>query len=145
MNDKEGLASWKKSQVISTFIPVGGFEDPSHIINTRVLRKINRTIYSFDNTSIANLSGHFNGKYYIANPDAPSFLKRLEGDFTSDPNGIETFVDTYEIQLQGYPIKSTMSVVDHIYFTDADTGSTVSGMPSGFRIDEGHKPFYQIP
>lgn len=145
MNDREGLASWKKTQVISAYIPVEGFEDPSHVINTRVLRKINKTIYTFDNESIANLSAHFDGKYYIANPDAPSFLKRLEGDFTPDPNGIETFIDTYEIQLQGYSIKPAMSVVDYVYFTDADTGSSVSGMPFYFKIDDGHKPFYQIP
>ncbi len=152
MKDKGNLAQWQKRLVVSAFIPITDFEDPVYSKNSnfRVSRKIQKTIYDGSFVSggnYANLSSHFNNGFYANNTDAPNFLMRLEGDLSSDVNGVETFVDTLELSSQGLNIDDTKSVVDHIYFDSSDStiGSVVSGMPSYFKIDSGHKSRYQIP
>ncbi|MFA4953330.1 MAG: hypothetical protein WC584_03845 [Candidatus Pacearchaeota archaeon] len=149
MEDKADLAKWEKEQKISALIPVSGFEDPFYIINTnaKVSRKINATIYQgnyTDGTDVSNLISHLNKKYYVANPDAPNFLKRLQGDFSSDENGIESFVDLSELSSQGIQVKDKTGV-DHIYFSsDNPAAYVVSGMPVWFKLDSEHLDFYNV-
>jgi len=151
MEDKEGLAKWEKTQVISAFIPVTDFEDPIYVVNTlaKVSRKINKTIYEGNYVSgadVSNLLSHVNNGYYAENSDAPSFLKRLEGSVSADPNGIESFVNIPEISQQGITTyeKTTM---DYIYFsTNNPPYYSVSGMPAWFYIDneDDHLNKYQV-
>ncbi|MFQ5531802.1 MAG: hypothetical protein ACE5ES_04265, partial [Candidatus Nanoarchaeia archaeon] len=150
MQDKEGLALWNKKQTISSLIPIEGFEDPTFIVNSlaRISRKINQTIHEENYApggDVTNLLDHVNKGYYAENIDAPSFLKRLEGDLTADVNGIESFVNTPEFSVQGLPVDSTKSVIDHVYFdTQGSFGSTVPGMPSWFKIDNSHRSKYGV-
>jgi hypothetical protein len=149
MEDKEGLARWERKQIISGMIPVVGLEDPVYAVNSysKISRKISRTIYEgnyANGTDVTNLLSHVNNNYYAANPDAPSYLDRLEGNFSADPEGIESFVNLGEFSSQGIPIYSK-SCVDHIYFSDDNPGSSpVSGMPSWFRIDNSHLAKYNL-
>lgn len=149
MEDKEGLAKWERKQEIFSYIPVKGLEDPVYTVNSysKVSRKINKTVYEGNYVSgedVGNLSKHVLGHYYTFNSNAPSYLKRLEGDLSSDSNGIESFVDVDEFFLQGIPVK-TKSCVDYIYFSDNNpVSNVVSGMPSWFRIDEASKDKYGL-
>lgn len=150
MSDKQNLALWQKKQNISVLIPVEGFEDPFFKIKSggRISRLINRTIYDgnfVNGADVSNLSDHFAKGYYANNSNAPSFLNRLQGNFSSDPNGIETFVDTDEFAAEGLTIYPSSSVVDYLYFLTQPSGSVVSGMPNQFKIDDAHKSRYQIP
>ncbi len=142
MEDKEGLARWDKRQVISAYIPITEFEDPLFVVNTggRVSRKITKTFYEENYVTelgdVTNLKDHVNKGYYAENTYAPSFLKRLEGDLSSDPNGIESFVNIDELRIQDVPVM-TKSCIDYIYFTEIDIHhSGVFGMQSWFRIDD---------
>lgn len=152
MTDLQGLAEWKREQNVTAYIPVEEFEDPIYVINTNGLsKKIRKTPYDEhynDDGLRTNLSLHFSGNFYANHSDAPSFLMRLAGNLSSDPqgNGIESFVDVQELDSQGIPVDWTKSVVDHIYFdsTNPTPGNTVSNMPAYFKIDVGHEARYQI-
>ena len=149
MQDKENIAKWEKQQIISAFIPVTEFEDPVYVVNTyaKISRKIKTTPYEgnyVNGGDFTNLIEHVSNGYYSANADAPSFLKRLEGSFSSDENGIESFVYIPEISAQGISV-SDKSLIDHIYFSSNNPSySAVSGMPAWFKIDDAHKAKYQI-
>ena len=148
MEDRADLAKWEKVQEISALIPVSGFEDPIYTVNTnaKVSRKINSTIYNgiYTEGGINNLLNHVNNGYYSANTDAPSFLKKLEGDFSPDENGIESFVDLFELSSQGVAVKDK-SVVDHVYFSpDNPFSYNINGMPSWFKVDSGHLEAYNL-
>ncbi|MEM3113484.1 MAG: hypothetical protein QXI33_03635 [Candidatus Pacearchaeota archaeon] len=148
MKDKTNLAEWEKEKIIVTYIPITGFEDPVYIVNTnsRITHKINKTIYEGQyNSPISNLLEHTQKGYYTENTDAPSFLKRLEGDLSASPYGIESLVDLSALSQQGLPTQ-TKSVVDHIYFnsTNNPSSSQIAGMPTWFRLDNAHKPKYNL-
>jgi hypothetical protein len=165
LEDVQGLARWEKRQNITTYVPIVGFQDPFYLVNSngkmgspKLSGKINKTIYDGNyNVSgdISNLSDHFEEGYYTNNSDAPSFLKRLKGNFSSDPNGIESFVDTDILvslideggqQLNYWDPTGTKSVVDYIYFNTGSSvaGNSIVGMPSRFKIDSARKIRYQL-
>ncbi len=144
VKDKSEIASWTKQENVTAYVSIEQFEDPFFVINSggKVTRKINKTIYGFEN--IVNLSNHLNNDNYIANSDAPSFLKRLEGNFSADVNGVESFVDLQEFSDQGISTRDK-SVVDHVYFSIIDPASCrISGMPSWFKIDSEHLVVYNV-
>lgn len=142
LSDKEGLARWEKIQNISAIIPIEGFEDPLFTIGTvgKVPRLINQTPYEgiyawMSPPNVSNLTTHVNYGLYAANPNAPSFLMRLEGNLSHDSNGIESFVDIPDLVAQGLPTQ-TKTTTDHIYFSGSLPASNqVQGMPIWFRID----------
>jgi len=148
MKDKRNLAQWQKKQIIIATIPINGFIDPIFIVKTRasVARKINSTIYEghyADGSDVSNLSVHFSKGMYAANSDAPSFLKRLEGNLNSDIYGIESFVDT--TKLPSDLVDNSKSVVDHEYFSPVgNNGNSVAGMPAWFKLDDSHKTRYGV-
>ena len=149
IKDKSNLASWNKREEIRAYVEITNFEDPVYFVSTNgmVSRRISKTLYEGKYASgddKTNLSLHVEGKYYANNSYAPSFLKRLEGDFSGDENGIESFVNIPELTAQGVTIHSDKSVVDYLYFKTLPDGEKVTGMPAWFCIDDGHKEKYQI-
>lgn len=136
MNDRENLARWEKTQRISTLIPIAFFEDPIFTVKSyaKISRKINQTPYEGNYTD--NLLLHVDGRYYAANPNAPSFLKRLEGNLSADANGIESFVYIPDFSSQRLPIYDK-SVIDYIYFSSENPPAhSVPRIPySWFKID----------
>jgi len=141
MHDKEDLASWNKQQIISASIPISDFEDPIYTVNTfaRISRKINQTTYegNYGNgVVVTNLTKHVSNNNYASNPNAPNFLKRLEGDLSANINGIESFVNLPELSAQGVPVDSSKSVIDYIYFSASNPSNwKITGMPAWVRID----------
>jgi len=142
MSDKEGLARWEKVQNISAIIPIEGFEDPLFTVGSigKVPRLINRTVYEGQYAwtvpiDVANLTDHVNKGLYAENPDAPSFLMRLEGNLSADLNGIESFVIIPDLSSQGLPIQDK-TTIDHIYFSsNVPPSNHVQNMPIWFKID----------
>jgi len=132
-------------------IPVEGFEDPFYTINSnaRVSRKIYSTIYEGNYVSggdYSNLIEHVNKGYYSANTDAPSFLKKLEGDFSADENGIESFVILPEFSAQGLSVKDK-TCIDYIYFSsNTPVSYSYSSVANWFKIDneDDHLNKYQL-
>jgi hypothetical protein len=142
VRDQGNLASWNKDWIISSYIPIENFEDPFYIIGTnKTVNKIQRTPFRnfIDTTtsSKANLTSHIQGSYYINNTRAPSFIKRLEGDFSADQNGIESIVNLEKLNTQGVFVYDK-SCVDYVYFNPSNNPDKflVPGAPSWFRIDE---------
>ena len=150
IEDIGGLAYWNRSASFEAFIPVTNFEDPLYIIGTNggISHKINETPYNLstfvNGTDVTILTDHLDNFYYIENTDAPSFLNRLEGDFTADSNGIESFVNIQALSSAGVSISDKV-IVDHIYFSNSNPpGNIYSGMPSWFELDTGHEGTYGL-
>ena len=152
MEDKSGLAKWEKRQNISALIPINSFEDPIYTVNTnaKISKKFNQTIFEGNYVSgsdVSNLLSHIQNEYYSNNSNAPSFLKRLEGDLSADENGIESFVNTNRLAQEGLPV-SDKTKIDYIYFNNGlnPVDYHVTGMPAWFTIDDqnGHLEKYQV-
>lgn len=148
VDDKKETASWQRTSVLSTSIGIDGFEDPVYLIgsNGKIVRIIAPT-----NTTAWNISAlqeHFGANTFVANPDAPNFLQRLEGKLNASINGIETLVDTEELYVYGEDVLNRSSV-DYIYFGSRSTKNykirniTDDGNPY-FQLDEEHLNFYNV-
>jgi|SRR3989338_3708015 len=149
IEDLSGLVKWNKTAVYDTVIPIEGFEDPIYLIETGVVtNKVIPTPYEVftSGSDVSNLSDHVDNSYYVASDSAPSFLKRMEGNFSADENGIESFVKIPKLTAVDItPLDKT--TIDYIYFSgDNPTYYRVSGMPSWFKIDneDGHLDKYNV-
>ena len=147
--DKKGIAKWEYDTKESSLMSIIGLEDPVYTISSygRIFNTIKQTIYEpfaiDDDTS--NFMKHINGTYYIANDDAPSYIMRLEGNFSASGYGIESIFYLPEFALQGLPIE-VKSAVDHVY---ASTSSPTlwkinNTYESWLRIDEEHLDAYGV-
>jgi len=123
VEDKSNLASWNRSASINSIIPIHNFEDPLYSLNTqgKVINKVNQTPYQIFVTGAdyTNLTDHFQNSFYKSSTSAPNFLMRLEGNLTSDLDGVESMVYPQELIDRGITVKYK-SVIDYIYFSTSD-------------------------
>jgi len=138
IDDVAGQASWNKTIVVESLIPIESFFDPLYLVNA------NGFANSFVQGDFSDLPAHATNSRYVASGDAPSFLQRIEGNFSDSPYGVESFVNLNELSAHGVGVSSTSSVVDHVYFSVKTEGCSVSGMPSWFKIDDEHLIFYGV-
>ena len=150
VEDNSNLAFWNKTLVSVSYIPVEGFSDPLYTIKTGGSFPVNitKTPYKVfvSGSDISNLSSHLFNSYYTASTDAPSFMDRMEGKFSPNPNGIESLVNLQELANRGLQTFDK-SVVDHIYFSAEDLEACnviPPGMPSWFKLDEAHLVRYNV-
>ncbi len=146
--DRGGLALWNRSYSHSVYIPIENFEDPLYVVETGglVVNEINKTIYSgfVSGEDVFNLTGHVVNSYYVASDLGPSFLDRLQGRFSANPNGIESLVYLPELSSQGVSVKDK-SCVDYIYFSENSPSScNINGMSSWFKLDSAHLSKYEV-
>ncbi len=149
--DIGGSASWNKTLNLAVDIPIDNFNDPFYIkgTNGNVVNKFVKTPFSsfVSGSDITNLTNHSLNSYYISSSSAPSFLKRMQGDFSSDANGVESLVNLQELSSEGVNVQQK-SVVDYIYFNSASNPANCnvlpSGMPSWFRLDDSHLATYEV-
>lgn len=146
VKDKGNLVQWEKTEFIVSEIEINGFEDPLYLISTngKISNRINSSNFSsfVSGTDVSNLTLQCSNSYYIASALAPSFLDRLEGKTSSNPQGIESLVYVPELSAQGISAKDK-SVVDYIYFSDLNPESShITGMPSWFKLDNAHLSIY---
>jgi len=149
IDDISGLASWNRTLVSEALVPVEGFGDPIYSVSTNslVFENITRSPYVFDPADVANLRDHTLGSFYIASPNnAPSFLQRLEGDLTSDLNGIESLVNLDRLVSAGVIVDPSRSDIDFEYFGVSSNECAVSpaGMPSWFKLNSNRVADYQV-
>lgn len=139
--DKAGLASWNKTENVIALVPIEYFEDPIYYISTggKFSLKFKKTPYTFSPGDTTNLSLHAQDMYYAASLLAPSFLDRLQGITTENPQGIESFVN---LLTTGYSAPQESSVIDYQLFYLSTSGCYVQGTPSWFRIDPAHLTLY---
>ncbi len=146
--DKKKTASWDINKTITTSITIIGLEDPAYTVESmgRVIVPINITPYEANyvsGTDVANLLDHTYAAYFT-NSTGPSFLMRLEGNFSNSTVGIESLIDLSRFQEQGLAIYDR-SIVDHVYFSGQNTTIyRINGTPSWFKIDESHLAKYQV-
>jgi len=107
-------------------------------------------------THLAPLDGTMGSSYYRGHSDAPNYLMRFEGNLGSDPNGIESLVDTPKLAAAGATTYPSKTAVDYIYFdtTNNPSDEPILGMEAypWFELDysggtcdptTGHVLFYQ--
>ncbi|MEK6917713.1 MAG: hypothetical protein AABW51_02085 [Nanoarchaeota archaeon] len=152
MTDVQGLALWNKKQNISVLILVDNFEDPLFAVGSggKITRKIKQTIYEGNyvtGSNSSNFTNHFIKGYYASNPSAPSFLMRLEGNFSANPNGIESFVIKEALIQQGVSVDTYKDSLDYIYFDPSNNPYKcypTTPPESYFRIDLQHLAKYNL-
>lgn len=159
LSDRTGLARWEYNKSISGDIPITDLRDPLYSVKTigKLPVLIRQSPYKVfvndtdDMNDTTNLQDHLNESYYINNTDAPNFLMRFEGNFSPDPNGIESLVNLQVLADQGWVIGcNDISVVDYLYFneTETDVWCNIQNMiftpDNWFILDTGHVDTYQI-
>jgi len=140
MTDLSGLASWNRAQTVITFIPIQGFDDPLYPIQSGSPENTVSIIKSQNGSFSTNdeLIDHAENTYYISSTGAPSFLDRLEGKLTPNPNGIES------LAVPKLSSSGSTSIVDHEYFIGTSGTYIGSPFPSYFIIDIGHTGIYRV-
>jgi hypothetical protein len=148
LSDRKNTALWHRTVMIAATIGIDGLEDPLYLIGSsgKIVRVITPT--NVTSWNISALSTHLAAKTFVSNPSAPSFLHRLEGNVAPSPNGIETLVDTNELDIYGEQVLNRSSV-DYIYFGTGSTKNykihniTDKGNPY-FKLDTDHLSFYSV-
>jgi hypothetical protein len=130
LNDTKGLARWNFTKTYSANVSIISIRDPVYSVATygkvpNAIRVTNITDFVIDKDP-ANLMTHIRNMSYNASSLAPSFLMRLEGNFSNSTCcGIESFVYIPQLETQGLIINNSRSIIDYIYFSN-DTNITVS-------------------
>jgi len=140
MNDRKGLASWNFTFKTIAEIPIEGLNDPIYIVETG--NQMNRDIFRSahidnftDGVDTTNLQEHIIRGWYTEFEDAPNFVMRLEGDLTSDENGIESLVDKINLSMF-MAVDFDKTSVDYIYFSANDpVAYNFDFMPAMFALD----------
>lgn len=127
-----------KNAKISSLLSVENYRDPLYLLNPELGNiglKIKKSPYQ-DFKSIELFEDHVSNEYFYPNSNAPSFLKRLQNDLTSDSNGIESLLDPiYYVNGDGF------SNADYQYLNNVP-GFCVEDMNSNFKLDEPHIDYY---
>jgi hypothetical protein len=149
VEDNSGLAMWNKTASFIVKVPIENFEDPVYVIDTGGLltNKINKTHYKpfRTGTDVSNLTKHLENSFYTESSIAPSFLKRIRGDLSADPQGIESLVYLPDLSAQGIEVNDK-TCVDYIYFDPSNepTSYKIQGMSSWFKLDDNHLSIYNV-
>lgn len=154
ITDQKGLAAWDFTRDYNTSVSLINIRDPVYSVatygrvpNTIRITNITDFVNSTDNNT-DNLMRHINNSYYATNTEAPSFLMRMKGNFSSSPYGIESIVNIDEMKLQDANYSSSKSIVDYILFSNIsgyeELACNVDNMPNWFKIDLNHTSKYEV-
>jgi hypothetical protein len=147
--DYKNLTAYNYSHITSTTLDIIGLEDPVYTIisHGRLYNKINSTkVSSFtNNQDTSNLMHFINHSEYIPNTLAPDFIMRMEGNFSSSDNGIESIIYFPNFAEQGIPYVEK-SMIDYLYAGNfSPVLNTINNTyESWLRIDNSHLYFYQV-
>ncbi len=152
VTDFNNLAYWHYNKSFEKDIDIVSFEDPLYTVNSNnkvtniIMRDNNSDFVDRATNDTANLYNHMNNSFYIASPNAPSFLQRFEGNLSPSPYGIESLVNLVDFSKQSVPTFGR-SVIDYEYFNMNYNGTdrcNMPGMPSWFRIDQDRLSSYNL-
>jgi hypothetical protein len=124
--DVKNTSSWHINKEYVTSLPIDTLKDPLYfrIIGNASpnIRKLD-VLFLVNGTNVTNLKTHIEGVYYINSPYAPSYIMRMEGNNSPDPNGngIESIVNFQDLEnlLPTNPdllIDPNKVKIDYIYF-----------------------------
>lgn len=153
LNDTRDVASWDYYKTFRTEIPIIDFKDPLYVVET--FGKIPNTITKYTPDQYVNdvgdandttvLQTFLNNSYYVASNTAPSYIMRLEGNFSSSTYGIESLVNLEDLNAQGLNVYLSRSVIDYQYFNSVDADwCNIQNMPTYFKIADDHLTSYEI-
>jgi hypothetical protein len=125
IKDKRDIAQWSIDQITDVDISIEDLEDPVYSLNTlgrvfKFVKPANNTDFVDDQNQTHVLMNHTIKTYYINTNVSPSFLQRLEGNYSADPqgNGIESLVYPFELDAVADYDSVTMnkSLNDYVFF-----------------------------
>ena len=137
LEDQKGTALFTRERKISTRMLITDWHDPLFSIRLAGSRQVFKANTTDLSTTLAE---HVSKGYYAANPDAPSFLMRMENKTGSSSYGIETILNVTSLGLSN---PSNHSTVDHEFWS----GSPPSGQetPVGdIYLDNAHCTYYNV-
>lgn len=151
VQDNVNKIFWNTSYTAFTKIDIQMLDDPLYTLGssgtyTQKIRKSPFTQFVVGG-NVDNLLNHTLESYYIAYDGSPSFLKRLQGDYSNSTQGIESLVN---IEKLSDTFRKTKTAVDWIYFDDSKNPQTynITGgvMPDWFKLDNesNHLTVYQV-
>ncbi|MFT4307801.1 MAG: hypothetical protein ACMXYM_00325 [Candidatus Woesearchaeota archaeon] len=135
LSDPRQERRYERDIRVEVDIPVGGLEDPAYYMAS--IGRISNIVEFTNETDIPTLINWsmMNSKYRSSNK-SPSFLMRLEGNFSASEHGIESIVSGQRFLVQGVGTYDGRSSIDALYFsTIAHEAQCMSGTPDWFRLD----------
>ncbi len=140
LKDVKNEINWNiKDREISAVLNVENYRDPLYLLEIgKISLMITKTPYTQrEFQDINKFNDHIIKGYFAANSGAPSFIKRLAGDFSPSLYGIESLLDpVYYYQNELY------SNADY-QFINQVLGECVDDMPDSFKLDVSHLNYYQ--
>lgn len=135
LSDSRQERRFVRSSPVEVRIPVVGLEDPAYYIAS--LGRISNIVESTNETDLPTLINYsMTNSRYVASTKSPSFLMRLEGNFSASEHGIESIVNGQRFLLQGIGGLLGKSSIDTLAFSEIPhTPHCISGAPSWFRLD----------
>jgi hypothetical protein len=124
MSDARKKVSWNTRQEFYTSVPIENLRDPMYGVYTlnklpNSIRQCNFTTLVTSNNDTSNLELCINQSAYFESNQAPNFLMRFEGNFSTDlnSNGIESIVYIPGLAAQELPVSINDVKIDYIYFS----------------------------
>lgn len=153
LNDSRDRTRFDYEKTFSSSFSILDLRDPMYSVetNNKAPNTVRTIAYDefIDDTGDKNdttiLSLFLDESYYTASENAPSFLMRFSGNFSSDENGIQSLVNLNELDTQGIDIGDTYSVVDHEYFAAVGADwCNIQNMPNYFKVTDENSDYYEI-
>jgi len=160
--DVKNTSAWHINKEYVTNLPIDTLRDPLYV---KIIGNSSPTIRKLDvpffvnNTDVTNLKAHIEGVYYINSSYAPSYIMRLAGNNSPDPNGngIESIVNIQDLENllptnPGLLIDYNKVKIDYLYFNtnitfnNSDKLCNITGLPSTdyFVIPSNRRAMYQL-
>jgi len=147
VSDSDGKVKWIDVINISGEFPIINFRDPVILIeeenNFTIKQVADTTNYVYVEDDMGKIFAQMWNHTFNNNSDAPSFLMRMEGNFSNSPDnyGIEYIVNPLFNSNQYH-----YSVSDHLYYNHTTTTCQyrTTNIPD-FYMDEKHLNLYGIP
>ena len=136
VRDLKGNVNWKiENKEITIKLDVQNYRDPLYLVKADLNNTITRTTVTIWN--LDNFKQFVQNAQFRENTNAPSFLDRLQGRTSSNPNGIESLLEPFF-----FDNPSGFSNADYQYWSSANGECSVDGMNSDFRLDGSHLTYY---
>lgn len=142
VSDDFTKSSWSKPLIVVTTIPINNFFDPVYSVgsNQRYFQRFRKSNQTFSEGLMKHIFNHS----YIASNFSPSFLQRIQGNFSGpDYYGVESLVDVP--LLETVDLIYNASIIDWQYFEEQnDSLCHANGFPLWIVIDAAQNITYNV-
>ena len=135
LTDSRGRRSYTRIVTRTAHVPLEGLEDPLYFVKS--LGRLSNMVRFTNETDLDHLiNASANNSLYRPSNKSPSYLMRLEGNYSPSEHGIESIVSGQRFLNQGVGSYDGRSSIDALYFSNiAHDARCMSGTPSWFRLD----------